>query len=206
MSNIRRPEMLNTKKSSSGTVGTVILLIFLALIVALFSFEVWLSNNFYAVTVSKTSMLDTLRDGDVLYAARSFKAERGDIVIVDVSGYPDKFEDGTDLIIKRLIAVEGDEIRCLGGAVQLKAAGTDDFVELDEPYVHYPTPDFSTVEVGAGEIFVLGDHRSNSKDSEDVGCFLYTDIVGVVPEWAVNIKSATGAWERFRSFIYNLFS
>lgn len=205
MSNVRRPEMLNKKKSSSGMVGTVVLGILLFLVVAILSLELWLSRNYYAVTVSKTSMMNTLQDGDVLYAARYFEAERGDIVIIDVSGYPEAFEEGTNLIIKRLVAVEGDEIRCSDGRIEVRYAGTEEFVYPDEPYVHYPTPPFDAVKVGSGEIFVLGDHRSNSKDSEDVGCLLYSDIVGVVPQWAVDIKSVTGAWERFRTFVYNLF-
>ncbi len=201
MKKVRRPEMLN--KRETNKVAIVLLGALLVLVAAILAFEIWIDSNFFIITVSKTSMLDTLQDGDILYAEKEFKAERGDIVIVDVSSHKAQFED-TELIIKRLIAVEGDEICCEGGVVYLRRAGENDFSALSEKYVSpaYRTPDFPVTAVGAGEIFILGDHRDNSRDSQDVGCFSYEDIVGVVPQWAVDIKSFTNVWEGFRSLLY----
>ncbi|MFB8088921.1 signal peptidase I [Streptomyces sp. NPDC055992] len=72
-------------------------------------------------------------------------------------------DDEQDLI-KRVVAVGGDTVRCCAPDGRLVVNG----VEVVEPYV-FPGDSPSTikfeVKVPAGRLFVMGDHRSNSADS-----------------------------------------
>ncbi len=114
-------------------------------------------------------------------------ADYGDIIVVYTGDHP---EYTPEYIIKRLIAKEGDRVYCARGQVYVQYGGVGEFIPLDEPYAHFiydkETYSFPIREVGAGEIFFLGDNRQNSLDSEDLTTLCKEeDIYGVVPEWAV---------------------
>ena len=101
-------------------------------------------------------------------------------------------------------------MKCVGGVVWLKQAGGE-YVALDEPYTRGVTPDFEEVVLDEGEIFFLGDNRTQSADSQDMVAngyeLLTTDsILGIVPAWAVSIKELSTAWEGFRSALYSIFT
>ncbi|MFF3605529.1 signal peptidase I [Streptomyces sp. NPDC002463] len=71
--------------------------------------------------------------------------------------------DDRDLI-KRVIAVGGDTVRCCGEDGRISVNG----MPLDEPYLHPGNPPSKIpfeVQVPEGRIFVMGDHRSDSADS-----------------------------------------
>ncbi len=173
----------------------------LMLFLALF-FRFWWTNNYGGVVVDGSSMYKTLVDGEKLlmrYVEDGEGIERGDVIVVDVGDYEecDGIEGG--FLIKRLIAIEGDKVKCTDGQISICYAGTSEYVPLDEPYAYYSNPnvyDFQDqeYEVGEGEIFFLGDNRNNSCDSrykEWGGSHLKgklykaTDVYGVVPEWAI---------------------
>lgn len=193
--------MLNERQENTlaGKLLSALCTIVLIILVALTIFNLWFVNVYFVVEVDGTSMCDTFQNGDLLYAKkRFFTAERGDVVIIDVEDYH-LFQASTKRVIKRLIAVEGDCVKCEDGVVFLKKAGGE-YEALDEPYVNAVTEDFGEVVVGAGEIFFIGDnrHKDASKDSRSVGCLKYTDIIGVVPEWAIRHKDFSTRWERER--------
>ena len=173
----------------------------LMLFLALF-FRFWWTNNYGGVVVDGSSMYKTLIDGEKLlmrYVEDGEGIERGDVIVVNVGDYEecDGIEGG--FLIKRLIAIEGDKVKCTDGQISICYAGTTEYVPLDEPYAYYSNPnvyDFQDqeYEVGEGEIFFLGDNRNNSCDSrykEWGGSHLKgklykaTDVYGVVPEWAI---------------------
>jgi signal peptidase I len=126
-----------------------------------------LAQNF---RVEGPSMQPTLTSGEYLWVNRAAYFEwhgqyflggpqRGDIAVLRS---PETIED-IDLI-KRVIGLPGDRLRIQHGEVFI------DGRPLGEPYIRfqasytYPIDDYDVV-VPAGQYFVLGDNRVNSRDS-----------------------------------------
>lgn len=176
----------------------------------------YFESVYTGVEVSGPSMEQTLYGGnpalkipgDKLLVKRTgwwHEADYGDVIVVSVEGY-DEWQGRRDasgqpitLIIKRLIAKEGDKVKCVDGVVYLQKAGETKYTALREDYAYYSSNkayyDFGVYEVGAGEIFFLGDNRFESQDSRyaegqsQLG-YLYkeSDIIGTVPKWAIEHK------------------
>ncbi|MFD3498195.1 signal peptidase I [Streptomyces sp. NPDC058676] len=113
------------------------------------------------------SMERGLRIGDrvlVNKLAYRFGSEpqRGDVVVFDGTGY---FGDGD--YVKRVVGVGGDHVVCCDREGRIEVNGRS----VDESTFLYPGDSPSSVpfdvEVPAGTLFVLGDHRSDSSDSRD---------------------------------------
>lgn len=182
--------------------ATAFYLILLLLVFAILSFRIYLVNNYGGVEVSGTSMCDTLYSGEQLLMKNTdgSDAKRGDVIVVYVGGYEEFSGDNTEYLIKRLIAVEGDKVRCSQGEIEICYAGTDVWTDFDDPYAYYGENDqyksgysFAEYTVGEGEIFFLGDNRNNSLDSRYKeghshlnGLYKRSDIVGIVPQWAID--------------------
>ncbi|HEV8376197.1 MAG TPA: signal peptidase I [Candidatus Polarisedimenticolia bacterium] len=98
--------------------------------------------------------------------------KRGDIIVFKFPGAPEKD------YVKRVIGEPGDEVKIEGGAVFIKRP-SDDFRQLDEPYVQHIEPkgapdpeqlnDRIAMVVPPRSFYVLGDNRDDSKDSRDWG-------------------------------------
>lgn len=207
-----RPRMLNepAKPGALATVLTVLVYLAAIFLLVLLIVNAYFSRNFLITVVDGESMKNTFQSGDCVYTDVHATPERGQVIIVDVTDYPDRyprpFDQAEKSIIKRLIATEGDTVKCdEAGTVWLKRAGEEEFVPLNEPYAHGRTKEFSEVEVGEGEIFFLGDNRGNSTDSRAVGCLKAEDVIGVVPQWAINVKWYSTGWENFRTGLVNFF-
>lgn len=188
------------KKEESGWRSWVSFALSLALIIScFFGVRMYLTEHFGGVVVDGQSMYDTLYNGEKLlmkYTSGGAKAQRGDIIVVDVRDYPEFKGDGTQFLIKRLIATEGDKVKCDKGNLYVHYAGADDYVLLEESYARYENAleySFGEYVVGEGEIFFLGDNRNKSLDSRyeqsngsRLDClYKATDIYGIVPEWAI---------------------
>lgn len=120
---------------------------------------------FRTVGIVGGSMKPTLQNGDrIILSAFINDPEYGDIV---VTCQPDKSPFIEDVLVKRVIATEGQtvDINFSTGTVYV------DGVALDEPYINEPTwtrEDFDEpVTVPEGYVFVMGDNRNNSTDSRD---------------------------------------
>lgn len=171
--------------------------ILIVIVIAALGFRMYWTSTFGGVYVDGESMAPTLHTGDELLMKYGADAKRGDVIVLDVREY--RFT-GTQFLIKRLIALEGDALYCEDSQIYIRYAGTEEFVPYDDPHGNYAGDehyDFSLYEVGENEIFFLGDNRTNSRDSrykDGLSHFtdrLYTvdDIYGVVPEWAIKYKS-----------------
>ncbi|MDB1089647.1 signal peptidase I [Streptomyces sp. ACA25] len=134
------------------------------------------------------SMESTLHPGDrILVNKLAYRfggdVRRGDVVVFDGRGtFTAAQPDGSPLreagaavgladpgetdYVKRVIGVGGDRVTCCDGQGRLHVNG----VPLDERYL-FPGDAPSTVafdiEVPAGRLWLMGDHRSDSADSRD---------------------------------------
>ncbi len=191
-------------KERKSTVNFFILLF--AVVLMVLGFRLYWVSNFGGVTVSGSSMCTTLYSGERLLMKKTdgSDAKRGDVIVVYVGDY-EEFDDNvpeeykTRYLIKRLIAVEGDKVRCEDGQIEIMYAGESVWTKLNEPYAYYMNKyayDFGEYVVGAGEVFFLGDNRNNSQDSryeQPSGSRLNrlykrADIVGIVPQWAIDYQ------------------
>jgi signal peptidase I len=127
-------------------------------------------------------MLPTLQVGDrIIVNKLSYDfhdVHRGDIVVFKRP--PSEASDPTikDLI-KRVIGLPGDTIESRGGQVFING------VQLKEPYLVAGTVTngqdggpLPPTKVGKDQYFVMGDNRTNSKDSRFIGTIPKSLIVG----------------------------
>ena len=120
---------------------------------------------FRTVGVNGGSMNPTLNTNDRIILTASYgEPEYGDIV---VTCQPSKSPEIPDVLVKRVIATEGQNVDIDFDKGIVYVDGT----ALDEPYTAEPTwdrEDFSgPVTVPEGYVFVMGDNRNHSTDSRD---------------------------------------
>ena len=140
--------------------------------------------------VSGNSMQNTLQNGDRLIISDLFyEPKYGDIVVVE-----DREADMTKPIVKRVIATEGQRVRVTRyGIVVDGVLLEEDYVFTDGVSYSYSLDPFAfrdnetlielpglyyEFEVPEGEIFVLGDHRNDSRDSRFYGTVREDAILG----------------------------
>lgn len=100
------------------------------------------------------------------------RVARGDIVVFDSPA------DGTRLI-KRVVALSGDLVAVKDGHAIVNGAPEDHGVTLNLQFGG--GPDVAPMRLPAGQVFVLGDARGNSRDSR---------FFGFVPEGAIYAKAS----------------
>ena len=169
-------------------------LLLTALLVAVLV-KTFLVQPFY---VPSESMVPTIEVWDRVMANklayRFGEPERGDIVVFLNPNLSDEELDesipeavirsvleavgvrvrGSDDLIKRVVATEGQEVSVSDGTLHL------DGTAVEEPYARDGTsmPDFGPVLVPEDHVFVMGDNRSSSLDSRRFGPVPVDEIVG----------------------------
>ncbi len=164
-----------------------------------------------AFLIPSSSMQDTLLVGDRVLVSklttRFGEIERGDVVVFsDPNGWltsspPEESGPGAWLrnglqfvgvlpddseghLIKRVVAVGGDTVMCCeDGRIVVNGVAVDESAYLQSGDSASAT-EFE-VEVPPGELYVMGDHRSNSGDSR---------VHGTVPEDRVVGRAVVIAW------------
>jgi signal peptidase I len=106
--------------------------------------------------------------------------KRGDVVVFRPPSTWVRSDRG-EPYIKRVIAVGGDRVEIRDGSVYVND------IQLAEPYVYQedggpqPTSTFSGIDrwvIPDGQLFLLGDHRSNSSDSREGGPVDVSAVIG----------------------------
>ena len=193
------------KKKVKKTVGQEILSWVLTILVAVIAALVIRSLIFEPVRVDGHSMDDTLADGEIMFVSKfdysstwlcfpwQSQEAKENAQRFTIGGDPKRFDvvicrypgRGDTNFVKRVIGLPGDTIRLEDGYLYIKAAGEDEEVRYEEPYIsdEYRTGalnNFRAYEVPEGKYFVMGDHRNNSNDSRSVGPIERSMIVGHV--------------------------
>ncbi len=149
--------------------------LFILALCLIFAFGIvrpFVAEMFY---VPSESMAPTLRAGDQVLALkfmyRFAEPDSGDLVVFDSP------ERGEETTIKRVVGFPGDAIEIRDGVLSVNGE------PRREPYVDYRLNDgnfFGPQTVPEDHIFVLGDNRSNSRDSRSFGTVADENLSGKV--------------------------
>jgi signal peptidase I len=188
-----------------AVVRETVVLVALAVLLAVV-FKTFLVAAFY---IPSGSMESTLNISDrVLVEKVSYRfgdIERGDVIVFvhdeagvepaspsnPVTGFFSSLGQAIGVVppsdrdfIKRVIGLPGDTITCTKGRLIRNG------VQVDEPYLDpgITTDGCQTTKVGSGELFVMGDNRTNSQDSRSFGVIHRSEVVGraFVRIWPLN--------------------
>ncbi len=117
-----------------------------------------------AFYIPSESMVPTLEVGDRVFVNkfvyRFSEPEHGDIVVFE------SVEGESEDLIKRIVGLPGDRVAVFDGVLFVNGE------RWEEPYVNKLFPDNSSYgpeTVPEGDVFVMGDNRSNSRDSRFFG-------------------------------------
>ncbi|MHB1016355.1 MAG: signal peptidase I [Coriobacteriia bacterium] len=150
--------------------GELVLMVALAFILA-GAIRTWVVQPYVIPT---GSMIPTIELQDRVIANkfiyRFTEPKRGDIVVLDDP------TGSVDTLIKRVIAVGGETVDLVDGAVVV------DGVVLDEPYTHglpsQPMVQQMPYTVPEGYVWLMGDYRTNSADSRVFGAVPLSEVRG----------------------------
>lgn len=208
------------KKSVLNTVLNVII----CLLVLILLIEIYFGQTYTGIYVIGDSMLPTVvgapepdRDadgnvikqyagGDYVFVNKFSSPDYSDVVVVQTTETVNG-KIHTKNIIKRVVALGGDTVWMENGRLYLIKKGDDEIIEVEENYVlsdnNTPENSKNTFEehvVGDGCMFLLGDNRDYSSDSRANGDYSIDSLIGVVPDWSLNLKSMITAIYSFFTF------
>ncbi|MDQ3570014.1 MAG: signal peptidase I [Actinomycetota bacterium] len=140
---------------------------------AAFLIKQFLLQAFYIPSGSMEHTLE-IRDRVLVnkLSYRLHEVNRGDILVFERPA--EDGEGGTRDLIKRVVGVSGETVEGRDGAVFV------DGRRLDEPYLaaNATSGSFPAQRVPPGHVWMMGDNRSNSRDSRSFGAVPESEIVG----------------------------
>lgn len=195
---LTRRALLGEEEKPKPIILDILIIFLLVFMIANITIQsIWLAP----VKVSGDSMNVTLNDGDWLVMSMRREPKHGDVVVFARSE--------TVNYIKRVIALEGDELYGDEDGIHLKKKGSSEWVIISDEHAYYSKREnggsslsytiIPPTKVGKGEMFVLGDNRNDSTDSRDksVGLVKTSSILGVVPEWAIKHRDKYSGYLQF---------
>jgi signal peptidase I len=216
----RRPER-RPNRGAWGFLRDLVVIVVVA-VLASFLIKTFLIRSFF---IPSESMQDTLQVGDRILVNELVPGliplQRGDVVVFkDPGGWLEgdytqppstplaaagdwvlslfglSTQDANDHLVKRVIGLPGDHVKCCNALGQMSVNGTP----LDEPYVVKNSGSSAVsgvpfdITVPKGRLWVMGDNRYNSEDSRfhadtpTKGYVPISDVVGraFVVSWPVS--------------------
>ena len=169
-----------TKRPAIGCLLEIVETLVLTLII-FFVIQTFIAQPFKVQQVSMERTLEPEQYVLVDKLTPRFDAyKRGDIVVFDPP--PNWVQANGQPYIKRVIGVGGDTVELKGGKVLVNGTA------LVEPYVYQedgkaqPTdpllPGTGKWVIPTGQLFLMGDHRSNSADSREFGPVDIAKVIG----------------------------
>jgi signal peptidase I len=141
------------------------------------------------IRVEGGSMEPSLHDGEFVVinrlAYRWNDPQRGEIIVFRFPLDPER------RFIKRIIGLPGDTVMVENGMVFVND------IPIEEPYVNTPPRYDGAWTVEEQHVFVLGDNRNNSSDSQNWGSLSVEEIIGkaVIIYWPLNDLSVIPHYE-----------
>lgn len=134
--------------------------------------------GFHLSTVKGASMQPTLQEGEWLFINKTIRfigsPERGDIIVLRA---PTDSDTQHPYLVKRIVAVAGDEVHIRGGRLYVNGS------RLDESYTDTLIEDgrFEPYMIMEGHLFVMGDNRRRyaSNDSRSFGAVPLSRVEGL---------------------------
>lgn len=172
-----RQKKKREKRSMKRRVFDFVITVVIGVVLALLLTQFVIQRN----TVIGSSMVPTLSDQDEVFVekiSRLFEngLKRGNIVTADTD---EKTSNGNEMIIiKRVIGLPGERVTIKNGNVYINDA------LLDEPYLAEGVrtaphlEKYADVTLQKDQYYLLGDNRTNSRDSRDIGPVSRDEIAG----------------------------
>ncbi len=183
MNQIARPEAAITKRRAFYWVWRFAVLAVICALVAVIIIRAFFVDVF---SIRSDSMQSTLNPGQAISVDRraydDAEPQRGDVIVFDGRGSflpyarssvvddvmgAFKLSGNSHSYVKRVIGVGGDTVECCSADGRITVNGDP----IDEPYLFAgdaPSEMKFSVQVPAGRIWVMGDHRSVSQDSRSL--------------------------------------
>ena len=163
------------KKQKSKKIGNIVIVVLAVLLVSFVCVRsFWI--DWY--TVSGDSMHPTYHDGQIVFGNKTKQPQRFDVVIVQADDLV-----GEDLIIKRVVAFEGEKVWTEQGVLCIESNGQTQRYDSEDygggVLEHVPAKIKRTT-VPQGCVYLLGDNRVTSIDSRTFGAVSADMIEAVV--------------------------
>lgn len=193
------------RRSPLNIALNIVIVFFCAILV----FELSFNLLFTGIYVIDRSMFPTIvgaerqgvPGGEFIYVDKYATPTYDDIVVVYWERVNGSGETVKGNIIKRAVAFGGDTVELKEGRLFVNGVErAQDYLDPDNNTPGYGINNYEKHVVKEGYMFLLGDNRNVSNDSRQNGDFPVSDLVGVVPGWAMSLKSVTTAIYTFFNF------